>query len=53
MLESYDAMVFGRPYRQAMSRKQALHEIREFSGKQFEPFLVEKFLEVIAEDPPV
>jgi HD-GYP domain-containing protein (c-di-GMP phosphodiesterase class II) len=35
-----------RPYRGAMSREEALEELRHCSGSQFDPKVVEKFVEV-------
>ena len=43
--DSYDAMVTDRPYRRGLSREEALKRIREGSGTQFSPYIVEKFLQ--------
>jgi len=43
--DTYDAMVSQRPYRSAMSRKEALDEIRRCTGTQFDPVVVTAFLE--------
>jgi len=34
--DSYDAMVNDRPYRKAMSKKEALNELRRCAGTQFD-----------------
>lgn len=40
----YDALITDRPYRKAMTNKEALDIIREETGKKLDPFVVEKFL---------
>ena len=48
--DSYDAMTSDRPYRKAMTKEEALEEIRVNAGTQFDPSLVAIFLNEIAED---
>lgn len=43
--DAYDAMTQDRPYRQAMARRDAILEIKENAGKQFDPEVVRIFLE--------
>ncbi|WP_123041601.1 HD domain-containing phosphohydrolase [Cohnella candidum] len=43
VVDAYDAMTHERPHRRALSRDEALAEIRKASGKQFEPRLAEVF----------
>lgn len=43
----YQALVSDRPYRKAYNKKEALKIIRESSGSQFDPEIVEAFLQVI------
>jgi len=45
--DAYDAMTSGRPYRQAMSRDDALEELSRCSGSQFDPALVSGFLNIV------
>ena len=45
ILDSYDAMTSDRPYKEKMSNKKACEEIKRCSGTQFDPSLVEIFLE--------
>lgn len=45
----WDALTSDRPYRKAWSCAEALNYIREQAGKQFDPRVVEAFLEVISE----
>ncbi len=39
--DAYDAMTSDRPYRKALSHKQALDELERFSGYQFDPTIVD------------
>jgi diguanylate cyclase (GGDEF)-like protein/excisionase family DNA binding protein len=45
--DSYDAMSFRRPYKQAYWYAEALAEIRRCSGEQFDPQIVEAFARVL------
>jgi GAF domain-containing protein len=45
--DAFDAMTSTRPYREALSEQRAIAEIRKSSGSQFDPKVVEAFLEVI------
>jgi len=47
--DSYDVMTSKRTYKSAMSKDDAVKELRRCSGTQFDPALVEKFIEVLAE----
>ena len=42
--DSYDAMTSDRPYRKAMSRAEAEQELTRFSGTQFDPMVIEVFI---------
>lgn len=44
--DAYEAMVAGRPYRPAVSHEEALVELRRHAGIQFDPDLVEQFVEL-------
>lgn len=44
--DSFDAMTTKRPYRKALSPQEAYAEIREGSGSQYDPVLVEAFAQV-------
>lgn len=50
VVDSHDVMVHDRPYHKAMSGKNAEAELRRCSGTQFDPNLVEVFLQVLGED---
>ncbi|HWR39647.1 MAG TPA: GAF domain-containing protein [Patescibacteria group bacterium] len=47
LADAYDAMTSDRPYRKAVSREEAIVELRQYAGTQFDPTLVEIFIEVI------
>lgn len=46
LADTVDAMLSKRPYRPAMSVEEVARELRRFSGRQFDPTLVSKFLEL-------
>ncbi|MGQ9746221.1 MAG: sensor domain-containing diguanylate cyclase/phosphohydrolase [Candidatus Caldatribacteriaceae bacterium] len=50
IVDAFDAMVSSRPYRKALTRKEALEEIKRNAGTQFDPSLVPVFLKVVEED---
>ncbi|MDT8903287.1 diguanylate cyclase domain-containing protein [Anaeroselena agilis] len=45
--DAYDAMTSDRPYRKAMPPEDALKELQRFKGRQFDPLLVDKFINVL------
>ena len=46
--DAYFAMIADRPYRNALRREKAILEIKKNAGAQFDPEVVEKFLEIIS-----
>jgi two-component system, cell cycle response regulator len=48
VVDAYHAMVSDRPYRRAMPVEDARAELRRCAGSQFDPAVVEAFLEVVA-----
>ncbi len=48
IVDAYDVMTHGRPYKESLSEEEALEECRRCSGTQFDPELVELFLEISA-----
>lgn len=46
VVDSYDAMTSDRPYRKALSRKEARKELQNEKGKHFSPEVVDAFLDV-------
>jgi diguanylate cyclase (GGDEF)-like protein len=51
VVDAYDAMTSRRPYRSALARDTALIEIASHSGTQFDPKVVQAFLQVIRRSP--
>lgn len=47
IVEAFDAMVNDRPYRKAMSLQDAITELENKAGKQFDPELVSSFVSMI------
>ncbi len=45
--DSFDAIVTDRPYRNSRTVEQAVRELIDFSGRQFDPAIVEIFLEAL------
>jgi ribonuclease P protein subunit RPR2 len=47
--DAFDAMTSNRPYREAMSVRQALLEVKRCAGTHFDPAVVEAFVPIAAE----
>jgi putative nucleotidyltransferase with HDIG domain len=47
LVDTYQALISDRPYRKKFSRKEAIRKLQEESGKQFDPELVEAFLDIL------
>ncbi|MGM0421277.1 MAG: HD domain-containing phosphohydrolase [Bacillota bacterium] len=47
IVDAYDVMTNGRPYKDPLSQEEALKEIELGAGSQFDPDLAEKFLEIM------
>lgn len=45
--DTFDAMTSDRPYRKGLPHEYALEELRSNAGSQFDPQVVEAFLEVM------
>lgn len=50
ILDTYEALVSDRIYRKAVKKKVALEEIRRNAGLQFDPYLVDVFIEVMTQE---
>ncbi len=50
ILDAFEAMVFGRPYRKRLTVREAIEELREKSGTQFDPEVVEAFTRAVARE---
>jgi diguanylate cyclase (GGDEF)-like protein/PAS domain S-box-containing protein len=49
IVDAYESMTRGRPHRPAISKNEALAELKKCAGTQFDPSLVKKFIEAIGE----
>ena len=47
IIDSYDVMTNERPYRKAVRKDEAIIELKNNSGTQFDPNLVNKFIEMV------
>jgi diguanylate cyclase (GGDEF)-like protein/PAS domain S-box-containing protein/putative nucleotidyltransferase with HDIG domain len=47
IVDAFDSMTSEQTYRRAMSRDKALGELRRMSGRQFDPLLVDTFVETV------
>ncbi len=50
LIDAWDAMTSDRPYRKALLKEEAIKEIKESSGTQFDPQVVEAFLKVLEKE---
>lgn len=50
IVDAYDAMTSDRPYRKAVSKKEAVRELQRCAGTQFDPKLVHVFLSLLEEE---
>lgn len=51
--DAYDAMTSDRAYRKALSKEEAIAELKLHRGTQFHPKVVDAFLEVLKEEPKI
>ncbi len=47
IVDAYDVMISGRPYKEPISKEKALQEILDCAGSQFDPKLAKEFVEVM------
>lgn len=50
IIDAYRAMCSDRPYRKALNQQQVIAELRKGAGSQFDPGLVEMFVEIVSEE---
>ncbi|MCK4277752.1 MAG: diguanylate cyclase, partial [Desulfurellaceae bacterium] len=46
IVDAYDVVLTERPYKKAMTEEEAIQELKENAGTQFDPELVERFLKI-------
>jgi len=51
--DSFDAMTSARPYKSARSREDAMRELLRYSGRQFNPRVVDAFVKVLEFPNPI
>jgi diguanylate cyclase (GGDEF)-like protein/PAS domain S-box-containing protein len=49
IIDAYDVMIYGRPYKKKMTKEQAIDELNKFSGIQFDPEFVSLFIDILNE----
>ena len=47
IIDTYDVMTHDRPFRDALTHGEAVEELKRCAGTQFDPLMVEKFLEFL------
>lgn len=50
LVDAFDVMTIGRPYKKAMTKEAAIEEIKRCSGTQFDPTLVALFVQNVMDD---
>lgn len=53
VIDAYDAMISKRVYKDAMSKSEALDELKKNAGTQFDPLVVSKFVHMIEEEEEI
>jgi HD-GYP domain-containing protein (c-di-GMP phosphodiesterase class II) len=48
--DAFDAMISDRPYRKALPEEKALERLKEEAGNQFDPKVVDAFLDITTQD---
>lgn len=52
LADAYEDLTNVRPYRKTVSHAEAVAELRRYTGTQFDPKLLEKFVQMLETDPP-
>ncbi len=48
IVDAYDAMLTNKTYRKAMTKEEAIKELKRCAGTQFDPELIKRFLKIIS-----
>ncbi|MBO8138735.1 MAG: hypothetical protein H0Z40_11535 [Desulfotomaculum sp.] len=48
IIDAYDVIVHGRPYKNRMTKQEAINELIRCSGSQFDPKLLDVFISIIS-----
>ena len=49
--DAFDSMTAGRPYKRPMTEEEIIAELRDGSGTQFDPLLVDRFVNALEKEP--
>ena len=47
IVDAYEAMTHARPHHSPMSKREVIKELNKCAGTQFDPYLIEKFIEIV------
>lgn len=47
IVDAYNVMLSDRPYKKAMSKQEAIEEVKRCAGTQFDPYLAKRFLKIV------
>lgn len=47
IVDAFDSMTSHRPYKESISKDKAIEELKRYAGIQFDPMLVEKFINIV------
>ena len=50
IIDAYEVMTSGRIYKEPISKTDAIKELKRCAGTQFDPVLVDKFIEIISDN---
>ncbi len=53
VIDAYDAMVNDRIYRPALSKEDAINELKRCAGSQFDPYICEEFIKMVLQNEEV
>ena len=53
IIDSYDVMIHERPYKNAISKEEAILELKKCSGTQFDPLLVNIFINKVLKNKEI